>query len=311
MTTPTNGAMATRWIDAGKPRLIPSAAPIRALYTSVCEDLETQCTNVHLELRRLERGNNGALYTSATAGTQLWFDTLTGTIGPVNADDEPEAAWLRAQLRDELVQWLRHRWSRQREQLDEAAWRRYDWRKFRFGELVSYTHVLPATWDTIFGHEGSFYRVEDFHCIKPGCSCKDVCLIFSELRDSETVDVGRVKVTLPKLKATEATTPLASALWARLRATTELVGELDERRQRMRDIGQAVHREGIVPLEHTPKQELVPEPMPMSTTGPAVDAQPAQRKAAKAGRNDPCPCGSGRKYKRCCLGKASAVPRNR
>jgi uncharacterized protein len=23
----------------------------------------------------------------------------------------------------------------------------------------------------------------------------------------------------------------------------------------------------------------------------------------KAGRNDPCPCGSGRKYKRCCLGK--------
>lgn len=24
---------------------------------------------------------------------------------------------------------------------------------------------------------------------------------------------------------------------------------------------------------------------------------------AKIGRNDPCPCGSGRKYKRCCLGK--------
>ena len=27
---------------------------------------------------------------------------------------------------------------------------------------------------------------------------------------------------------------------------------------------------------------------------------------ARAGRNDPCPCGSGRKYKRCCFGKASA-----
>jgi uncharacterized protein len=23
----------------------------------------------------------------------------------------------------------------------------------------------------------------------------------------------------------------------------------------------------------------------------------------KTGRNDPCPCGSGRKYKKCCLGK--------
>jgi len=27
------------------------------------------------------------------------------------------------------------------------------------------------------------------------------------------------------------------------------------------------------------------------------------RRNAKAGRNDPCPCGSGRKYKKCCLGK--------
>ena len=28
---------------------------------------------------------------------------------------------------------------------------------------------------------------------------------------------------------------------------------------------------------------------------------------AKAGRNDPCPCGSGRKYKRCCLEKDEAT----
>ncbi|MEN8183988.1 MAG: SEC-C metal-binding domain-containing protein [Myxococcota bacterium] len=26
----------------------------------------------------------------------------------------------------------------------------------------------------------------------------------------------------------------------------------------------------------------------------------------KVGRNDPCPCGSGRKYKSCCEGKATA-----
>jgi type II secretory pathway component PulK len=28
-------------------------------------------------------------------------------------------------------------------------------------------------------------------------------------------------------------------------------------------------------------------------------------KTAKTGRNDPCPCGSGRKYKQCCEGKAA------
>jgi hypothetical protein len=30
---------------------------------------------------------------------------------------------------------------------------------------------------------------------------------------------------------------------------------------------------------------------------------------AKPGRNDPCPCGSGNKYKKCCLAKEEAVTR--
>lgn len=32
---------------------------------------------------------------------------------------------------------------------------------------------------------------------------------------------------------------------------------------------------------------------------------------AKPGRNDPCPCGSGNKYKKCCLTKEEAVERER
>ena len=28
----------------------------------------------------------------------------------------------------------------------------------------------------------------------------------------------------------------------------------------------------------------------------------------KFGRNDPCPCGSGKKYKKCCIGKAEITP---
>lgn len=31
-----------------------------------------------------------------------------------------------------------------------------------------------------------------------------------------------------------------------------------------------------------------------------------QRARRKIGRNDPCPCFSGKKFKRCCLGKANA-----
>ncbi len=39
----------------------------------------------------------------------------------------------------------------------------------------------------------------------------------------------------------------------------------------------------------------------MSTNSPeAVRQRPVQRQVPKVGRNDPCPCGSGRKYKKCC-----------
>ncbi|MCX5799780.1 MAG: preprotein translocase subunit SecA [Candidatus Eisenbacteria bacterium] len=38
----------------------------------------------------------------------------------------------------------------------------------------------------------------------------------------------------------------------------------------------------------------------------AQRATPVQRSVPKAGRNDPCPCGSGKKYKKCCLPKEEA-----
>ncbi len=40
-------------------------------------------------------------------------------------------------------------------------------------------------------------------------------------------------------------------------------------------------------------------------TGPIRQGPPPIKSAqAKIGRNDPCPCGSGKKHKQCCLGKA-------
>ena len=83
MTATTNVATKTRWIDTGKPQLIPAAAPIRALQTSVCQDLQSECTRLHLELRRIHPDGDGAFHAPVTGGTQLWFDTTTGLLyGP-------------------------------------------------------------------------------------------------------------------------------------------------------------------------------------------------------------------------------------
>ena len=47
---------------------------------------------------------------------------------------------------------------------------------------------------------------------------------------------------------------------------------------------------------HRPK----PQEMHFSGGGEAPQRRPARRATTKVGRNDPCPCGSGKKYKKCC-----------
>ena len=50
-----------------------------------------------------------------------------------------------------------------------------------------------------------------------------------------------------------------------------------------------------------PLLEALPEEPPARGTG----AYTVRRAAEKVGRNDPCPCGSGKKFKKCCEGKAA------
>ncbi|MBN3032680.1 MAG: preprotein translocase subunit SecA [Candidatus Saganbacteria bacterium] len=49
-------------------------------------------------------------------------------------------------------------------------------------------------------------------------------------------------------------------------------------------------------------RQAAPKKRALVYGAPAQEAKPAPvRAAAKVGRNDPCPCGSGKKYKRCCM----------
>jgi preprotein translocase subunit SecA len=50
-----------------------------------------------------------------------------------------------------------------------------------------------------------------------------------------------------------------------------------------------------VQTDARPQREQVAKP-----DVPKVPAEPVRREGGKVGRNDPCPCGSGKKYKKCC-----------
>ena len=52
-----------------------------------------------------------------------------------------------------------------------------------------------------------------------------------------------------------------------------------------------------------PKEEVKREQVAKETgtnKDETLKKEPTKRKAKKIGRNDPCPCGSGQKYKNCC-----------
>jgi preprotein translocase subunit SecA len=51
----------------------------------------------------------------------------------------------------------------------------------------------------------------------------------------------------------------------------------------------------------TERQQVLNGSASMQTDGKKVKPTPA-KKVEKAGPNDPCPCGSGKKYKKCCMG---------
>ena len=56
------------------------------------------------------------------------------------------------------------------------------------------------------------------------------------------------------------------------------------------------------PTQEVKREKVAKETGTAAATKTAVKKQPV-RKEKKVGPNDPCPCGSGKKYKKCCMQK--------
>ena len=56
-----------------------------------------------------------------------------------------------------------------------------------------------------------------------------------------------------------------------------------------------------------PKREAVAKETGTTSSDTPAVKQPVRKKRQKPGRNDPCPCGSGKKYKKCCGRNESSI----
>ena len=59
----------------------------------------------------------------------------------------------------------------------------------------------------------------------------------------------------------------------------------------------------VVPKEKIQREQVAKPTFENAGGDGNLKNQPVRNSAKKVGRNDPCPCGSGKKYKHCCLGK--------
>ncbi|WP_280546724.1 MULTISPECIES: preprotein translocase subunit SecA [unclassified Halomonas] len=67
---------------------------------------------------------------------------------------------------------------------------------------------------------------------------------------------------------------------------------------------EALDREKASAASRHDAPSMAPGEQDEAPTAPGADGRPLRREGPKVGRNDPCPCGSGKKYKQCC-GKLS------
>jgi len=193
----------------------------------------------------------------------------------------------------------------------------------REGLLITYCETFPFSRpEPVTLGEGTYYPIDQY-CLNPACSCQDAHLSFcaddppgpdgmevvSE-RFSVVIDLAR---RTWRLTSRSATMPGAQALVEEYLAQSSPYAELAEHRRvlralyqhnRRRVLGESAAVTGKTALTDHRSSGASHSQGTHDADTPALEAPPA----VWVGRNDPCPCGSGRKYKKCCLNKSRATP---
>jgi len=191
--------------------------------------------------------------------------------------------WLAGTLREDLLV-FRERAQRVAAQSDrESAAKEVLSRPAK--TMVRYSDLFPADWDLVPIEDGEEYWAVDLYCRNPDCDCASSVILFYRLEDDPPSLVGEVAIDYAKDEPdVKASTPEADDIFDSLWAASEYT-----LRARHAEASQVVRRFAVRPIHAT--AALAPTP-------PAI--------VGRVPRNAPCPCGSGKKYKRCCLDARTA-----
>jgi hypothetical protein len=150
--------------------------------------------------------------------------------------------------------------------------------RWKPGEVVAWCEALVGVRQDIFRFGERVFEAVDLYCVAPSCSCGEVVIDFAPIVPRGAPTPGAVRVART--------------------GTATLEPEHERHHERLAQLWAAFRLRHPRYVERFARRSTIMQGL----AGRIVGATRAgiERRTARVGRNDPCPCGSGRKYKKCC-----------
>lgn len=151
------------------------------------------------------------------------------------------------------------------------------------GNTFSYIEVFEENKGLVLVTEinDTKYIIFDQYCMNPSCNCDDVFLIFTESENYNSEFSIRLSLKKKRYEILDiygiSRGQVDEIVKQSFKDSEEAMGLLKKRYKEMKEAGKSVLQRD-------------------SANNSKIMELPAE----KPKRNDPCPCGSGKKYKRCC-----------
>lgn len=173
------------------------------------------------------------------------------------------------------------------------------------GGMVAYYEILPFARPVHFTAGGYRWAFDDQYCLRPGCPCRHAVLQCSRIgpQSADAAPQGpdllfRYHYDTQRFEAIEmagAGLSPETLLDSMRQAQPDFDAFLSGRHAQLRRLySRFLKRQGTSPLRSRGSVANA------SLAAPGNLPYEPVRAAQKPGRNDPCPCGSGLKYKKCC-----------
>ena len=285
-------------IHGMKPSAEPYRGEILLIYEYYCVNPQCNCRSVQLDLVPKSKSTNKP--------ASFTFNFDTGAVDGVGIEEiHEEFRVLAEEFSRDTSESFRDIFRKHYREAKEFGAKLYNlalaYDNFRERAMVCYCDLYPDTEEWQFSYKNKWIIVTDDYCAQPNCNCHDVVLTFSRS------DVGKRDIVEPlfavRLKEgnrfEEEERDVGYDEMNRLMKAFQ-VEVPDLQQEVLRRLRKVKERGKVMAKEHISERQvqrvlgsLCSEPDDLQSSEPVIVKK-------KVGRNEPCPCGSGKKYKKCC-----------